>query len=466
MTRLKVHHLSEGAVPHSEIASKCSIGLRSVERILTEPMPTLAEVVAGAREGTPRRGRPPKASDELRDRVRALLEAEPGIMATEVRRRARAWGYTGGRSAMAALVKQLRPAPKQEPVVLFDGLPGEYTQFDFGEVGVTYEDRTPDKLVFFAGRLKFSRFMHVRIGPDQRAETVVRGIVSCLSAFGGSSKEWVFDNPRTIRVSPIGTVPIVLHDHLRDLVAEMRVIPTFCAPRSGNQKGSVERLVGFVKRSFFLARKFRDREDVEAQLAQWLHEVNHERPSDATGRIPAEALVEEAHWLAERPPPATADDWPLRATVTVTPMGTVPFAGTSYFASAKRIGAPATLLVRARTVEILVGEERAVHPRQDHSGEVRRLPHQRQDMLAAVHGKRKLSTFRRQCLLELGQSAWAFLSVLVHRCPHGRWEEPCSELYDLLTVHGDDVLRAAFERCVRDGVYHVEAVRRALAEVA
>ncbi|OIP29627.1 MAG: hypothetical protein AUK47_27015 [Deltaproteobacteria bacterium CG2_30_63_29] len=36
-----------------------------------------------------------------------------------------------------------------------------------------------------------------------------------------------------------------------DLVAEYRVIPTFCAPRSGNQKGSVENLVGFTKTGTF-----------------------------------------------------------------------------------------------------------------------------------------------------------------------------------------------------------------------
>jgi hypothetical protein len=87
-------------------------------------------------------------------------------------------------------------------------------------------------------------------------------------------------------------------------------------------------------------------------------------------------------------------------------------------------------------------------------------------MLAAVHGKRKIATFRRQCLLELGTHAWAFLSVLVHRCPNGRWEEPCSELFGLLERHGEDALRAAFARCVEAKTFQVDAVRAALAEVA
>src|SRR5690606_34669363 len=160
MTRLKVHHMAEGGVPQALIASTCSIGLRSVERIVKEPAPTLAEVAAGARAGTARRGRPPKADAALSERVQKLLVDEPGIMATEVLRRSRAWGFTGSRSAMAALVKRLRPAPVVEPVVRFEGLPGEYAQFDFGEARITYEDGVEDKIVFFAGRLKYSRFMH------------------------------------------------------------------------------------------------------------------------------------------------------------------------------------------------------------------------------------------------------------------------------------------------------------------
>ena len=98
----------------------------------------------------------------------------------------------------------------------------------------------------------------------------------------------------------------------------MRVIPTFCAPRSGNQKGTVERLVGFVKASFFLARKFKDRDDAVKQLGEWLHAVNHERPCDATGRVPASALQDEVRWLVERPLTTTAEEWPIRETLTVT----------------------------------------------------------------------------------------------------------------------------------------------------
>ena len=466
MTRLKIHHLSEADVPQARIAACCGVGLRSVERILAEPVPTPTEVAADQLAARPRQGRPPKADPAMVERVRLLLELEPRLPATEVLRRSRDWGCTMGRTQMAALVRTLRPKPRKEPVVRFEGLPGEYAQFDFGECEVDFVSGGRQRVQFFAGRLKFSRYMHVVVVDDQKAETLVRSLLACLVAFGGSPKEWVFDNPRTVRISPIGQQPVVLHRFLRQAVAEYRVIPTLCAPRSGNQKGSVERLVGFVKNSFLRVRRFRDLADLRAQLEAWLREVNHARPCDATGRIPAEALAEEATLLAQRPVQAAPEAWAIEETVTVTPMGTVSYLGTSYSATARHLGAPATLQVRRDHIDIHVGGTHCRHDREDGTGEVRRLPEHRQEVLAALHGRRKTATFRRQCLLELGQPAWQFLGRLVHECPDGRWEKPCSDLYDLLCAHGDGAMRDAMRRCVARQRCTVAAVRQVLREAA
>jgi transposase len=156
------------------IAAKCEIGLRSVERILGEPVPTACEVAANARTGTSRPGRPSKANAAVMERLRKALTDEPTILATVLLRRAREWGYTGGKSAMSELVKKLRPAPTVEPLVRFEGMPGEYAQFDFGECRVKLTGERQEKVIFFAGRLKYSRFMHVVLVPNQTSEMVVR----------------------------------------------------------------------------------------------------------------------------------------------------------------------------------------------------------------------------------------------------------------------------------------------------
>lgn len=96
------------------------------------------------------------------------------------------------------------------------------------------------RVQFFAGCLKYSRSMHVEIAPDQSAETLVRSVIGCVAAWGGSPKEWVFDNPRTVRISKRGVEPPVLHRHLRTLVAEYSVICTrrARAPRRARSTGS------------------------------------------------------------------------------------------------------------------------------------------------------------------------------------------------------------------------------------
>ena len=47
----------------------------------------------------------------------------------------------GGKSALYALVASLRPK-EVKPLVRFEGLPGEFSQHDFGQVDVEFMDGT------------------------------------------------------------------------------------------------------------------------------------------------------------------------------------------------------------------------------------------------------------------------------------------------------------------------------------
>jgi hypothetical protein len=63
------------------------------------------------------------------------------LRSVELPHRARQAGYTGGKSAGYALAQTLRMR-MVTPLVRFDGLAGEFSQHDFGEVWVTYQDGT------------------------------------------------------------------------------------------------------------------------------------------------------------------------------------------------------------------------------------------------------------------------------------------------------------------------------------
>ena len=57
----------------------------------------------------------------------------------EILRRVCEAGYQGGKTALYALVASVRPK-EIKPLVRFEGLPGEFSQHDFGEVDVTFLD--------------------------------------------------------------------------------------------------------------------------------------------------------------------------------------------------------------------------------------------------------------------------------------------------------------------------------------
>ena len=128
--------------------------------------------------------------------VQALTE-DPALRSVELLHRARLAGYTGGKSAVYALAQTLR-VRTVTPLVRFEGLPGEFSRHDFGDVWVTYQDGTETKVHFFASRLKYSRWVEVTLVSDERVETLVRALVEHLAAFGGIPLVTVFDRPKTI----------------------------------------------------------------------------------------------------------------------------------------------------------------------------------------------------------------------------------------------------------------------------
>ncbi len=108
--------------------------------------------------------------------------------------RLRANGYQGGKSAVYELVRRIRPKQTPVPIVRFEGLPGEFSQHDFGQRRVRFTDGRIQRIRFFASRLKYSRFVDVQIVDNEQQETVVRCLLRAFKHFGGVPLMGVFDN--------------------------------------------------------------------------------------------------------------------------------------------------------------------------------------------------------------------------------------------------------------------------------
>jgi hypothetical protein len=284
----------------------------------------------------------------------------------------------------------------------------------------------------------------------------VRTLVDHFAAMGGVPLLAVFDRPRTVAIAwgKDGTVT-QWNETFAHVMLELGVGIEVCWPGRGNQKGAVENLVGWVKGSFFKARRFHDEEDLQAQLAAWHVEVNRERPSRATGVVPAERLAEERPRL--RPLKVAPADLALRFPVYVGPTATVLHDTHLYSMPPGAIGIAGTLFLYRDRVRIVAGGFEATHRRQLEPGAKSTLPDHRAQLVAAVSGQRAKRYLKREQLLELGPAALEYLTEIVHRRPRA-WIQEVEALHALLQQHGAELLRAAFVRAIEQGTYGTEYV--------
>jgi hypothetical protein len=344
--------------------------------------------------------------------------------------------------------------------VRFEGLPGEFSQHDFGHVDVTFVDGRRKRVHFFASRLKYSRFATVTLVENERVETIVRCLARDFVAFGGLPLMAVFDRPKTIvKKGGKGREVEQYNATFAQAIVDLGVGVEMCAPRSGNQKGTVERLVGWVKSSFFKHRKFQDEVDLRAQLAAWHIEVNTKTPSRATGVIPETRRQEELVRL--RPIKVFPEKLALRVPIFVGPTAEVMFEGLPYSMPPEATHVAGTLFLYEKELRIVAGRFEAFHRRRNKGDPPAPLPEHRAAKLAAVHGKRAKLYEKRQQVLNLGPDALALLTEITHREPRFS-SRRVEDLYALLEKHGDETMREALGRAVRSGALSVAGVRRAL----
>ncbi|MGQ0713964.1 MAG: RES domain-containing protein [Gemmatimonadaceae bacterium] len=263
-----------------------------------------------------------------------------------------------------------------------------------------------------AYRLKYSRWIHVVLVPNERVEALVRRLLDSFAASGGVPLRVVCDNPEMVIVRHEEGRP-VWNPVLGPVAIDYGFTIELCTPRQRQQKGAVENLVGFVKRAFFRARRFTDlTADPPQQLAEWLVEVNTTRLHRATKEIPAVRL------------------YPDRVKI------------------------------------ITAGSKHdAVHPRFPTHGTVSYLPGQRAAPLAAVAGARKRLYFMGERILELGPVGEGYLTELIHQRPH-TWKGDVERLFALLEELGDTHFRLVLQRALFQRLLGAEYVVRLVARLA
>ena len=376
--------------------------------------------------------------------------------------------YAGGHSVFRAAARRERLAQGQaravaDVAVRFEGLPAEYLQVDWGEVRrVPFTAQAPATRYFLACRLKYSRWAWVQFTAEMRQETVFRGLVDACAALGWVPWVLVFDNMKTVTTGRDGQQRAIWHPALSQLAAEFGFHPEACWPGAGNQKGSVESLVKWVKGNFLAGRSFADDADLAGQCVAWQAAANS-RPSAATDVAPLARLAEEA--ARGGPLPGSAADYGFAHPARVGGEALVAVLGNHYSVPIEHVGAPVIARVHRGRVALWRDAELLAEHARAADGQHRRVVEPAH--YAALFGRKPRAQVMlyRQALLDLGAVAARYVAELSHR-RRGRLRDEVLGVYALLQQAGRGPLLAAMARAEQQGAYGAADLRALLAPAA
>ena len=149
--------------------------------------------------------------------------------------------------------------------------------------------------------LGHSRHIFARFVLHQDLQTLLRGHMAAFEAIGGVPVEILYDRMKTAVTGQDGEGHIVYNRSLLALAQHYGFLPKACRPYRAKTKGKVERPFRYIREDFFLGRSFRDMDDLNRQLADWLATVANVRLHGTTNRIVADAFAAEQPELQALP---------------------------------------------------------------------------------------------------------------------------------------------------------------------
>jgi transposase len=319
--------------------------------------------------------------------IRKLVEEAPTIRAPAVLERLRPLGYEGGVSILRDRLVTLRPHPQREAFLTLDFAPGEAVQIDWADFGFALPG-CPRRVSGFVMALCHSRYLYLEFTLSQSLPSLLRCMERGLRFYGGVTSADIFDNMKTVVLSHTPTATVFNPQFLEYARARGFAIRA-CNVRRGNEKGRVERPIGFIRDRFWLGRRFVDLRDLNLQSSVWRDEVANHRVHEVTGKVPA-LVFEHEEKAALRPLPQTPFETDDKQSSMVTKSFRVRFDRNSYSVPWKLCGQ--SVLVRAddASVAIFLGPKQvASHARCWDAGKDLKLDSHEQGLLEQKPGADK-----------------------------------------------------------------------------
>ena len=313
----------------------------------------------------PRRPRPPRPLllEPYRSFIDETLEGHPRLRATRIYDMLVSRGFRGSPRTVRHFVAQVRPKPPREAYLRVSPLMGEQAQVDWAYVGEVNVPGGKRALWLFVMVLSWSRALWGEFVFDLTVHSLLRSLARAADFFGGSCRQWLFDNPKIVVLERAGDA-VRFHPLLLDFAGKMYVQPRVCAVRKANQKGRVERAIRYLRDRFLSARHITSIEQGNDELAHFRDTIAAERNHPTLpGKTVRECLEQERGVLLAPPPVLPPTDLVMSARVDKTAF--VRFDRNAYSVPPQHVLETLTIAADDCRVRVVDGHGNAIadHPR-------------------------------------------------------------------------------------------------------
>jgi transposase len=377
--------------------------------------------------------------DLYADSIREILAKHPRLRATRIFQMIRDRGYSGSIVQLRRFVACIRPIHK-EAFLRLNFFPGEQGQVDWAHFGEVSVGRARRRLSCFVITLSYSRALYLEFFFDQRMESFLRGHIHAFEDWHGLPRILLYDNLRSVVLERRGDT-IHFNPRIQELSAHYHFEARPCQVARGNQKGRVERVIRYIRESFFAARPFTTLEDFNRQALQWRDREAHQRawPNDDRRKV-EEAFTEEKPRLLPLPAHRFDSDLlvPLKPGKTIY----VRFDLNDYSIPPDALDMHKNLMLAASesTIRILDGSTEIARHRRSYDRGQQILDPAHQEALLKEKHKAKGSTRGSRLSQAIPESEALLDAAFIHGESAGR---QTTLLLNLLDLYGARELRAA-----------------------
>lgn len=187
--------------------------------------------------------------------------------------------------------------------------------------------RGGEALSAFVATVGYSRFSYVEFVTSERIEPLLLCHEHAFAYFGGTPKQVLYDNMKTVvlKRDAYGPGQHRLHPGLLDYFAQhYGFVSKLYRPYRTKTKGKVERFNRYLRYSFYVplvtrlkqAGRRLDAVTANMEVLQWLHNVANQQIHNTTGVTPLSRLASEQAALLPLPPPYRGERAPRERSLT------------------------------------------------------------------------------------------------------------------------------------------------------